>query len=60
MSRGRYGEDNHRAKLTEHDVREIRAGAATGRSHKTLADEYGVSKSCVTSVVSGLTWGDVQ
>lgn len=44
------------AKLTEAQVLEIRAQAASGKRYTALAREYGVSNVCISAVVRRLTW----
>jgi hypothetical protein len=53
------GENNAKAKLTEDQVREIRAlkGAET---HLRIAARFGVSKVAVTNIMAGTTWSHVQ
>lgn len=56
----RPGEASNLAKLTEPQVREIRARyAAGGVSHRALAGEYGVSKSAIGLIVLRRTWAHV-
>lgn len=54
------GTGNAAAKLTEPDVRDIRARHAAGASAKALAREYGVNPRAITFVVRGTTWRHVQ
>lgn len=49
----RTGENNPRAKLTEGDVRAIRASTF---SHSHLAKQYGVAKSVIGYAKNGVTW----
>jgi len=49
------GERNGRAKLTEHDVRVIRA-ARPGTSLAELGERYGVSRTCIYLAATGRTW----
>lgn len=51
-----YGEDHPRAKLTENDIREIRAADATERS---LAEQYGVSQVAIHFIRARKTWKHV-
>lgn len=53
------GERQHLAKLTEANVREIRAEYAAGISIKELTAKYGLVKSSMTSVVKRQTWKHV-
>ena len=50
------GTKHHQAKLTEDDVREIRAANATGRS---LAEIYGVSQVAIHLIRTRKTWKHV-
>lgn len=50
------GERNGCAKLTEADVRSIRAQAAAGVSQYRLAKEFGVSQGLVSKVVRRANW----
>lgn len=54
-----YGQVNGHAKLTESDVLVIRERAAAGASGATLARDYGVSASSITSIIRGLRWKHV-
>ncbi len=58
---GQRGSEHSQAKLTEDDVREIRDRAASGGwGIKTkLAREKGVSKACISEVLSGKKWSHV-
>lgn len=53
-SRGKRGETNHCAKLTETDAREIRS--AVGISGVALATKYGVSPRQVLRIRAGKKW----
>lgn len=62
------GEAHYRAKLTEHDVRLLRALAAERRqlleqaaelSNAALAAKFGVTPACVERVLYGQTWSHV-
>lgn len=55
----RKGERHGRAKLTERDVREIRARARTGAVHRVLAAEFGVARSTIAAVVCNQNWREV-
>src|SRR3546814_9693388 len=50
------GRLNHQAKLTERDVRAIRA---SGQSDRALAKRYGVSRNCIRCVLDRATWAHV-
>lgn len=59
-NRGRFrGEQAGTAKLTEADVREIRALPAGSVSVKELARRYGVSYSAMSCCVRGISWSHV-
>jgi hypothetical protein len=45
------------AKLSEAGVMAIRAGYAEGKTMKELAEQYGVSRSLVSGILSGRKWG---
>lgn len=53
------GERNPNAKLTEKDVREIRALRSAGVPHKELACRYGVSLKTVKKAATGRGWAHV-
>ena len=54
------GEQNGIAKLTAQAVRDIRALAANGHRHKSIASRYGVDKSSISKVVRRETWGHIS
>lgn len=47
-------------KLTENDVREIRAQVAAGWTQATIANRFGVSPKTVSSIHMRRTWADVR
>jgi len=53
------GERTGSAKLTEHEVREIRELAASGITSKALAARYGVAKATIELAVTRKTWASV-
>lgn len=53
------GERNPRARLTEAQVRDIRARLATGTSRNSLAAEYQVDKATITDIKNRATWRHV-
>lgn len=57
---GLAGSENHKAKLTEQDVRDIRSlyGGVHGEC-AALARQYGVSKASMSGIVNGKTWKHV-
>jgi hypothetical protein len=54
------GERSPSARLTELDVRRIRAMHSAGSSHRKIAAALGFSNGAVYAVVSGRTWRHVQ
>lgn len=60
ISKGRYrgvtGEMNPRSKLTRQDVNDIRNARSKGVILKTLAAEYGVSVSAISTAARGVNW----
>lgn len=56
----RRGEENGKAKLTEADIRRIRAEAGEKGAKARLAREFGVSQGAIYNVVAVLCWGHVQ
>ena len=55
----RKGERNGNAKLTEADVRRIRALRRHGATKKELVDRYGVSQRQIERIVDGTRWRHV-
>lgn len=54
------GERAGSSKLTDKEVKEIRAKYATGEyTHQSLAEEYGVDKTSVRSIIKFETWKHV-
>lgn len=53
------GERHHRAKITENDVRSIRAASASGASRRALAAQYGLSKRAIQFIVQRRNWKHV-
>lgn len=60
LSKGRsfnhHGTHNHRAKLTEDQVREIRGMYGSGKSKSAIAREYGVGSSQICKIISRKRW----
>lgn len=55
------GEAQHKAVLTEQDVRDIRTRyAAGGTSYRKLADKYGVDPTTIAAVVKRTSWKHVK
>lgn len=57
--RGPIGARQGCSKLTEENVREIRARAAEGEGHQEIADRFGVTRSNVSAVVRRDRWSHV-
>jgi DNA-binding transcriptional regulator YbjK len=55
----RRGENNHRAKLTESDVRLIRTLGAHGLTQRAIAAKFEVSKRAIEAVLTGQSWRHV-
>jgi hypothetical protein len=53
------GEAHGSSKLTEDDVRAIRAMAEAGCTHREIAQQYGVHRTAVSQIVRGETWTHV-
>ena len=53
------GERHHKAKLTERDVKAIRAARADGSSMSVLAKRYGVSAPSIRDIILYKTWAHV-
>lgn len=51
-----FGEAHHNAKLTESDVRSIRAAHASGERQVDIAKRHGVSQSNVIAIVTRRSW----
>lgn len=54
------GERHHRAKLTESDVRRIRALRAAGAKLRALAEIFGVTDATISSIAKRQTWRHVR
>ena len=55
--RSLFGERNHKSKLTENDVKSIRAIFEQGKvTKKAIADEYNVSDTLISLIISGKIW----
>lgn len=62
VTNGEYktGEEHHRSQLTKENVLDIRRMYyTTGYTQKDLADEFGVTRSNISSIVTGRTWTSV-
>ena len=58
--RNTKGERNGQAKLTEADVREMRAMARNGKSHEEIAALFDVTRRNVGLVVNRKSWAHVE
>lgn len=58
--KSRKGSDNGNARLTESDVREIRALAKEGVSTRSLAMVYSVSQSHVVRIINREVWAHLD
>lgn len=54
------GESHYTARLTEHDVREIRRRRANGEKIVPLGREYGIAHNNISAIVNRKTWKHVQ
>jgi hypothetical protein len=54
------GTRNVQARLTDDDVRQIRALAATGVRHTEIAPRFGITRSAVTLIVERKRWAHVD
>jgi hypothetical protein len=54
------GEKNPFAKLTEVEVIEIKKLLKTDLRHRTIADKFNVSRSCINNIKQGDTWAWVR
>lgn len=54
------GESKHGSKLTESDVREIRASRSAGETLQTIANRYGIATSTVSSIDRRTKWKHVK
>lgn len=55
-ARPRRGADHPTTRLTENDVREIRAQAAQGANQHVLAAQYGMDQSSISNIVTRKHW----
>lgn len=57
LSNSKIGEKNHRSKLKENDILEIRRLYSTGQYiHKDLANMYNVSRNQITRIINKKDW----
>lgn len=59
-NRGTSGEKNHKAKLTEAQVREIKSNPPKRGEFKAFAAKYGIIPSYLGRLLKGETWGHVK
>lgn len=59
-NRGTRGEATWSARLTEADVRAIRAQRAAGAYQVDLAADYGVNEATISNICTRTTWGHVE
>lgn len=55
-----WGENRYNSKLTASDVIEIRTLCASGLSHSTIAQRYGVVPSLVSRIKTGKAWKNLK
>lgn len=55
--RSTRGGKNYHAKLTESQVREIKARLASGEGPTSLASDFGVSQPTISGIKAGTVWG---
>jgi len=60
MARGRFVVSRGNAKLTEANVRSIRERLATGETHESIAQSYGVSRPAISLIHEGRNWKHVR
>jgi len=53
------GENHGRSRLTNADVRAIRAAATTGATNQAIADQYGVTQPTISKIVTRKSWSHV-
>ena len=58
--RSKKGEGNSHAKLTEQDVRDIRAAAENGESRRSLSERYGMHYNTIGDIVKRKLWSHVD
>lgn len=57
---GDVGEKSGRNKLTDDDIRDIRALAAKGSKQRDIAKIFGVSAGYISAILSGRYWNHVE
>lgn len=50
------GERHHRAKLTDEQVGIIRSRLSSGEKARVIAEDFGVSRSCISMIACGQNW----
>ncbi|MFD4912850.1 hypothetical protein ACFWNR_06460 [Streptomyces virginiae] len=58
--RSTWGEKNAHAKLTEGEVRQIRALLAQGMLHREIAGQFGISRGTVSDIHRGRSWKNLD
>ena len=56
-TRDNKGEKHPGAKLTQENVDKIRLLVSQGATQKSVAALFGVSTSCISSIIRGKAWG---
>lgn len=56
LKHDRCGENSHRAKLSENDVKEIRKLLSIGARQTILAARYGVAQAHISAIALGKNW----
>tara|TARA_R110002012_G_scaffold33595_3_gene98194 strand:+ start:1140 stop:1346 length:207 start_codon:yes stop_codon:yes gene_type:complete len=64
ITKGRHvgakkGEDHHRAKLVEWQIKEIKNLLNTGENQYKIAEMYGVSQTSINNIKTGKRWKHV-
>lgn len=57
--RPRVGAANGKSKLAAGQVIEIKSLLRRGIKHREIANMYGVTRSCITCISRGITWGHI-
>lgn len=55
-----FGENHSCARITDSDVRDMRARASTGESAKSIATSYGMNTDYIREIIKGTRWGHVR
>lgn len=54
------GEKHSQSKLTDNEVRDVKARLRNGEMHKDIAERYGVSRGAITQINLGNNWGHIS